>query len=259
MQTRLGLEEDALALTSTNDWSDVSLNTPDEAVRYILFQRTYFRLPVAALYRHVFSRLPFPVPLFNLAVAVESRFGAERVKRLYASDMVAEYETIRSSLPPRCSTMLDIGCGVAGIDVFLDRHYADQAPAFYLLDKSQVERNVYYLFKPKAAFYNSLEIARTVLTSNGIPPERVHLLTATERNEIGVERPIDLVISLISWGFHYPVEIYCKRVREVLSDDGVVILDVRKGTDGIDVLRQTFRSVDVIVDAPKYDRIVAKK
>lgn len=248
-----------MTIGSANDWKGPCLNIPDEAVRYILYQRTYFRLPVAFLYRHIFSRLPFPVPLFNLAVAVESRFGADRVKRMYATDMMAEYETIRPSLPRMCSTVLDIGCGVAGSDVLLDRHYADQAPAFHLLDKSQVEQSVYYLFKPRAAFYNSLEVAHSVLTGNGIPTERVYLRTATERNEIDIETPIDLVISLLSWGFHYPVETYCKRVHEVLSDDGVVILDIRKGTDGIDVLRRTFRSVDVIVDAPKYDRVRATK
>ncbi len=120
---------------------------PDRAVPYILFQRTaYLRLPVTFLYRYLFKFLPFPTPLYNLAVALEAGFQPERVKALYAKDMLQEYGTVKQLLPDRCPALLDIGCGVARIDVLLYRHYAQQSVELYLLDKSQVAQNVYYLF-----------------------------------------------------------------------------------------------------------------
>lgn len=232
---------------------------PDSAIRYILFQRTYFRLPVNLMYRHVVRHLPFPVPIFNLAVALESQLFPDRIRCLYQRDMAREYQTLVPALPPRCAAILDVGCGVAGIDVLLDRHYTAQAPQIFLLDRSRVERSVYYLFHPRAAFYSSLAVAEALLTSNGIARERIHPLEVNDAHEIAMETPVDLVISLLSWGFHYPVAVYSQRVRDLLSNDGVAILDVRKGTDGLATLQRQFGSTQVILDAPKYQRVVAHR
>ncbi len=233
---------------------------PDNAVKYILFQRTaYLRLPVTLLYRHFFKLLPFSTPLYNLAVAIESRVGRERVKRLYAQDMEQEYQSIRSVLPQVSSAVLDVGCGVAGIDVYIYRHYVRQSIDFYLLDRSQIDKRVYYLHTARGSFYNSLDVAHDLLTENGIPPDQIHLLEATDTYAINVYTDIDLVVSLLSWGFHYPVQTYVDRVRNILSDDGVVILDVRKGTDGIQALQQRFSDLIVIRETVKYQRVVARK
>lgn len=232
---------------------------PDEAVRYILFQRTsYLKLPVTLLYRHFFSRLPFETRLYNVAVAVESRFGKERVKRLYQQDMAEEFGTIRESLPAACSAVLDIGCGVAGIDVLLDRHYAGQQPQIHLLDRSETSAGIYYLFRDRAAFYNSLEVARTLLTRNGIPPERIYPVTATDQFDIPVEgQKFDLVVSLLSWGFHYPVQTYASQVAQLLTDRGRVILDIRNETDGLGQLGRHFRRVQIVRDFEKFKRVIA--
>ncbi|HEY0606233.1 MAG TPA: class I SAM-dependent methyltransferase, partial [Herpetosiphonaceae bacterium] len=173
--------------------------------------------------------------------------------------MRREYQTFRQYLPERCNAVLDIGCGVAGIDAFIARHYPGRDLRFFLLDKSEVEQNVFYLFKSQGAFYNSLAVARTLLTDNGIPPECVQLVEANDRNEINIDSQVDLVLSLISWGFHYPVATYLDRVRELLSDDGVLILDVRRGTGGLEDLRRAFRQIEIVQSADKFDRVLARK
>lgn len=236
------------------------LTIRDAAIPYILFQRTaYLRFPVAPVYRALTKFLPFPTSLYNIVVAIEARFGRARIKQLYQDDMRQEYLTIKPVLPAQCSSVLDIGCGVAGIDVFIQRHYADQPIDFFLLDKSHVEKNVFYLFKPDGAFYNSLDVSRTMLTDNGIDAQRVHLREATEHDGIDVDRKTDLVISLLSWGFHYPVATYVEQVCDLLSDDGIVIVDVRKGTDGVDVLRQKFQRFEVLLDTSKYKRVAVQR
>ena len=238
---------------------------PDEAVRYILFQRTEYSVtPLTLLYRHLLNRLPFPVPLYTLVLPIEARLRKRSIKALYARDMAREYASIEPFLPSRCSAVLDIGCGVAGIDALLHRHYAQgrpaqQGPEIYLLDKTQVETSVYYMFKRRGAFYNSLPVARGLLVENGVPSSRAHLLEATSTNEIAVPGQVELVISLISWGFHYPVDTYADRVRDLLADDGVVILDVRKGTDGVDALRRRFARVDTVFEREKWWRVAASR
>ena len=199
------------------------------------------------------------LPVYNLVTSIESRLRRSQIKSLYNDDMQAEFASIKEHLPDACSSVLDIGCGVAGIDVLIDRHYAGQDPDIYLLDKTQVERNVFYLFNERAAFYNSLEVAKSVLILNGIPDGRIRLREADAANQIQVPGGIDLIISLLSWGFHYPVETYAKRVAEAVSDSGVVILDVRKGTTGLQTLKHVFESVDIILDTGKYVRVATTR
>ena len=239
---------------------NTALIIPNNAIKFILFQRTaYLRFPVAPVYR-LFNRvLPFQTPLYNLVVAIESRFGAARVKALYQADIYNEYQSFKNWLPPSCTTVLDIGCGVAGIDVFLYRHYAAQHPRLYLLDQTRIEKNVFYLFNTQGAFYNSLDVARRLLIDNSVPDQHIHLIEANSQNTIAVESKIDLVVSLLSWGFHYPVGTYAQQVHAVLNDAGSIILDVRKGTSGLDTLQQIFRQVEVIMETAKYQRVVARK
>jgi len=234
------------------------MNIPDDAVRYILFQRTaYLRFTRSALYR----RFPALVPaaLYGPAVALEARLRGPAIKAEYEEDLRGEYASIREFLPGRCSALLDIGCGVAGIDVFLARHYQDQGPRICLLDRTRTETQVFYGFKNKGAFYNSLEVARSLLVANGVASSAIQLVEATDNNDINVSGKVDLVISLISWGFHYPVETYLHKAHEVLTDAGRLIIDVRKGTTGMDALRSTFARVDVILDTPKFQRILAAR
>ena len=239
-----------------------ALRVPNAAIKYILFQRTaYLRLPAARL-AHLCQRLSggrLQVPIFNLAVAAESRLSRTRTRGLYARDMVREYESLRSALPARCSSVLDIGCGVAGIDVYIQHHYPDAEIDFYLLDRTQVAGAVYYLFESRGAFYNSLEVAKALLEANGIPGHRIHLLEARDSGDISIPARPDVVLSLLSWGFHYPVSTYLRRVHELVSESGVVILDVRKGTDGLQALRRVFPAVEVIQATDKYDRVMARK
>jgi SAM-dependent methyltransferase len=239
-----------------------ALRIPDAAIKYILFQRTaYLRLPAARMAHlvHRLSRGRLRISVFNLAVSAERLWGRSRTRALYTEDMIREYRSIQSVLPPECAAVLDIGCGVAGIDVYVQRHYAGREIDFYLLDRTQVARTVYYLFESQGAFYNSLDVAKSLLTANGIAPQRVHLLEATDRGDIRVNGKLDVVLSLLSWGFHYPVPTYLERVNELLSDNGVVILDVRRDTDGISALRQVFPAVEIIQTTEKYDRVAAWK
>ena len=234
------------------------LKIPDNAVKYILFQRTdYLRLTRTLFYR-VAKRL-FPFTIYNQAVAIESRLRASRVKTLYETDLKNDYCAIKEFLPKTCCNVLDIGCGVAGINVFINGHYPDRAVNFYLLDKSQVDRTVFYGFNPKGEFYNSLEIAREMLTKNGIVDSCVQLVEATDCNDIKVNSKIDLVISLISWGFHYSVGTYLDKVYDVLNEDGVAILDIRKGTDCLNEVKRKFDKVAVIMETKSFHRVLMKR
>jgi len=231
---------------------------PNEAIKYILLQRTaYQEFPNKFTYRALKNILPFSI--YNQAVTREAEMSTSRIKALYENDMSREYQSIKYFLPKVCNSILDIGSGVAGIDVFLSKHYKDRQVMFYLLDKTIIEDVVFYDFKRKGSFYNSLDVAKNMLTRNGIPERCVHLIEATDNNEINIECKVELAISLISWGFHYPIETYLEKVYNLLINGGSLIIDVRKGTSGIDKLSNVFSKVDIILDEIKFQRVLALK
>jgi hypothetical protein len=172
--------------------------------------------------------------------------------------MKAEYETIKKHLPQNAKTILDIGSGVAGIDVLISKHYKNKISIF-LIDKTQVDDKIYYKFNKKGAFYNSLNVSKMILNINGVPLNKIYLQEATKKNEINFRKKFDIVISLISWGFHYPVSTYLDKVYTNLNKNGTLILDIRKNTHGMEEIKRKFGNYKIINETKTITRILATK
>lgn len=230
-----------------------AFSVPAEAVKFILLQRTGLQKFNSKLLRKL------GVPYHPHLCHWESRLRRDRIIHEFAQTIFNDYNELAPHLPAGVTSILDIGCGVAGIDVALSQHYASVNPHFYLLDKTTVSPRVFYDFHEEAAYYNSLAAARSTLTSNGVSTSAITCLEADESNRIPIDRPVDLVLSLISWGFHYPVKTYLPEVARILSARGAVILDVRKESSGQQDLRSQFPHMTVISEKPKFVRILARR
>jgi SAM-dependent methyltransferase len=232
---------------------------PSDALKYILFQRTEFSIYTLRswILRLVMNKY---IPIYNFSVAIEAFLFRSRTKRLFSADMNREYSHIRDYLPSNLENILDIGCGVAGIDVLLYKHYQTRNifPDFYLLDKSEINTKVYYGLEKIAAYYSSLKVAEKLLVTNGIQKSRIHLQEVTGA-PIFPNKSFDLIISLISWGFHYPISIYLDEVYRSLVPDGKLIVDVRKNSGGEELLKEKFGSINIISEAKKYRRVLVIK
>jgi hypothetical protein len=136
---------------------------------------------------------------------------------------------IEPFLPSNVESILDIGCGMAGIDVFLKRKFP--SARLELLD-GDGKHQAAYGFSPDAKPYSSRAATSALLEANGVSCDRWHEAGTKE------ELKADLVISLLSWGFHYPLSTY--KVR------GFCIADLRKSHEKP---RGT-----VIFQAPKFER-----
>ncbi|GEM_PF-581105 len=235
------------------------LTIPSNALKYILFQRTDFS---------IYTCLRWPlrivmnsrIPIYNYAVKLEAFLFPQRTRKLFSLDMEREYDIIKKYLPSHPNYILDIGCGVAGIDIMLHKHYISMVdlPHFYLLDKSEVNSKVYYGLEKEAAYYNSLDIAKQLLMVNGLMESHIHTQEVTG-SPMFPGTQFDLVISLISWGFHYPTSTYIDEVYNNISTGGALIIDVRKGTEGESQLEKKFGSIQIIFEAKKYRRILVYK
>lgn len=146
----------------------------------------------------------------------------------YTEQMEADFERIKPFLPEKVDAIVDIGCGVGGIDVLLAKHY--KKAKLFLMDGDG--DNPTYGFGD-CDFYNSSEVTSEVMKSNGVRD--------FEMIPIGDIPECDLIISLYSWGYHYPVDTYIKDA--VIKCKDRVILDIFKGRDGKGTIRQYFRYI----------------
>jgi len=128
-----------------------------------------------------------------------------------------------------------------------------------LIDKSAIDVNLHYGFKDQGSFYNSLLLTRSFLVENNVPEERIFVQEANAENIIEFNQQFDLIISLISWGFHYPVATYLKSAFDKLKTNGMIIIDVRKDSNGIEELKEEFKEVNIIKEFSKHFRVMVKK
>ena len=150
----------------------------------------------------------------------------------YGYEILGTYEKIKPFLPEQPETgrisILDIGSGMGTIDVFLSRHY-DHKAKITLLDRIGDQlTNIVYGYIPcgkEVSPYNNFDLAKSLLELNGVPTKNI--VTHDIDSKPFPRAKYDLVISLLSWGFHYPISTYTPHLKE----NGVIIVDVRKGSD----------------------------
>lgn len=138
----------------------------------------------------------------------------------------------------------------------LFRHYEGAISTLTLLDKEGVSSEIYYDFHAVGAFYNSLSVAKNLLVANAVPAETI-LTVDADKDGYPKDREFDIILSMLSCGYHYPLETYLDSVESTLSKQGILIVDVRNDSGGEAVLGEKFSSVEAIERRPKYARLLA--
>jgi hypothetical protein len=134
----------------------------------------------------------------------------EQCEAKYVASLADDYQTIRPFLPEEVEIILDIGCGMAGVDVLLRRHYPEAK--LWLLDGDGDEQRDGW--NETLGAFSSRAAADELLAANGTQADRWIDVNTPEALQA------DLVISFASWGFHYPLDTY--------DVTGYCIADLRK-------------------------------
>lgn len=246
---------------------------PKDTAKYITLQRLETQSLGKSIHYSMFGKLayavyekmPFAKNLYRYySINIEPSFRSQAIIDRYIDIMEAEFAMISPYVGDSLDKVVSIGPGIAGLEmVALSKSQGaiSSSSHIYLVDKTGIDP-IHFGFHEKAAVYNSLDLAKQVLVSNGASSEFIHLIDADIANKKLVELSgeVDLVTSLIAWGFHFPVSTYVDSVYECLKKGGRLIMDIRKETDGMQVLRSKFdNNVEVIHDDPKFERVLASK
>lgn len=243
---------------------------PKEAAKYIALQRLETQKLGKSIHYTTLGKVAYQlyekVPLLKQAFSFYSRNiePAIRHKSIiedYAKIMTKEFLTIKAHLPSNIKHVVGIGPGVAGLEVLLSQYYSalqKPLPTLILIDKSKIDP-IKYGFHETAAAYNSLSLAKNILTDNGQPSEKIYTYESKDVDKCAQQfnGQIDLITSLIAWGFHFPVDTYLNFAKALLTQNGQLIIDVRKETDGLTKLKAAFQTIEIIYDDDKFSRVLA--
>jgi hypothetical protein len=132
------------------------------------------------------------------------------------------------------------------MDLCLFEHYGrDKGIHFNLFDKTEYPEQIHFGYKKTASFYNDLDLSK------------ISTINATTDNLRKIEN-VDLIISCIAWGFHFPVSTYIQEVYDLMNEKSVLILDIRDDTGGLEELSKLF-DVEIIEQENITVRVCCKK
>ena len=206
--------------------------------KLLLLQRNELLSQKQNWLRRKFGRLIFTNFLVNF-------YQIKNIEKISEELFKDELKTFQNFLPKNIKNIMDIGCGLGIIDILLDQLYKGD-PNFFLLDKNKVDRKIKYGFSSNYESYNDLNETKNLLLNNKISINRINIFDVDKKIEIN--KNIDLVISLKSMGYHYPIEEYINVIKKCCSDDTIFIFDVSEGYYNENSLNNHFKYIKIIYE-----------
>ena len=187
--------------------------------KLILLQRNELLSNKQIWLRRKFGRSIFTKFLINF-------FQIKNIEKITEDLFKKELNTFKNFLPGNVNNILDIGCGLGIIDILLNKFYENEIN-FYLLDKNKIDSKIKYGFSSNYESYNNLNETKNLLLKNELSINQLNVYDVDKKIEIN--NKIDLVISLKSMGYHYPIDNYINLLKNCCTNNTVFIFDVSEG------------------------------
>ncbi len=163
----------------------------------------------------------------------------QEAKRRYAELIYDYFLGMEPHFPDLVDSIIEVGCGLAAIEVFIKRKFPDAH--LTLLDGDTVTREGGGGYSDNPDVYNSRAHTEMLLAANGVTVDRWL--------DIGTKELLkaDLILSMASLGYHYPFSTY--------AIDGFVICDLRRANEGKKIAAIQAAGGKSIFTGPKYERM----
>ena len=187
--------------------------------KILLLQRNEYQSNLSRYLRGILGRkihTRFLISLLNN--------NLQDINKKFYKDIYSEFNELKNFLPENANNILDIGCGVGAINIFLNNFYKGSA-SFHLIDKNYISRKITYGFKKlNTEGYNNLLVTKKFLQENNVIESNINTYDV-DKNELKKIK-YDLVISLLSWGYHYPLDTYIDYLKENSNNETIFIFDI---------------------------------
>ena len=212
------------------------INLNSKSRKLLLLQRNDLLSNKQKYLRKRFGRLLFTNFLINF-------FQIKNIEKISSKLFQDEVDIIKSFLPQNITNIMDLGCGLGIINIFLNEIYKNET-CFYLLDKNHIDNKIKYGFSSDYESYNDLKETKKILLDNGLNDNQINIFDVNQ--DINIEKKIDLVISLKSMGYHYPFENYIKLFKDCCNKNTTFIFDIASEQYEVDFFKKYFDNVSVI-------------
>ena len=206
--------------------------------KLLLLQRNELLTARQNWLRKTFGRLIFTNFFVNY-------FQVQNFEKITEELFYKEFKTFKNYLPNSPENIMDIGCGLGIINIYLNEFF-EKKPVFFLLDKNRVDRKIKYGFSSNYESYNDLNETKNILLNNNIDTNRINLFDVEK--QFLITKKMDLVISLKSMGYHYPINTYIELLRNCCTKDTVFIFDIGDNQYDENYLKKIFDDVKIIYE-----------
>ena len=214
------------------------INLNSKSKKLLLLQRNELLTKTQNLIRKKFGRFLFTNFFINY-------FQNKNLEKITEELFLKELDTFKNFLPNSVNTIMDIGCGLGIINIYLNKFFKKK-PIFFLLDKNRIDRKIKYGFSINYESYNDLNETKNILLENEIDSDCVYLFDVEKQFQIN--KKIDLVISLKSMGYHYPINSYIELFRNCCTKNTVFIYDMGENQYDENYLKTIFEDVKIIYE-----------
>ena len=195
----------------------IKLNSKSK--KLLLLQRNELLTQKQIFIRKKFGRFLFTNFFINY-------FQNKKIEKITEELFLKELETFKAFLPDSAENIMDIGCGLGIINIYLNKFF-NKKSNFFLLDKSRIDKKINYGFSSNYESYNDLNETKNILLENDVDSGCIYLFDVEKKFQI--KKKMDLVISLKSMGYHYPIDNYINLLKNCCTNNTVFIFDVSEG------------------------------
>ena len=204
--------------------------------KLLLLQRNEFLSSKQIKIRKLFGRTLFTKFFINY-------FQHKNLSEIISYEIEKEFNLIKQYIPINIKSVMDIGCGLGLINIFLNYNFKN-INDFFLLDKNKIDHKIKYGFSKSYESYNNLSATRDTLILNNIEENKINLIDVNKDYNIKVT--IDLVISLVSMGYHYPISNYIELLRKSSNKNTVFIFDIATEYQDFKIIKNYFNQYEII-------------
>ena len=230
----------------------------------VLIQRTNIQKQVTNSTFLFFDRL-FRGFTRNIYILIQS-INHKIVLEKYYETIIGESKLLNDTvakLSGKSISIIDIGCGIAGYHKDWLRDNKEKEIQLFLMDSSTFNlAALRYGHGEVNRYYNSLKLAKKLLIKlSGAKRESIQLIDVKSGFLEKLPNKLDLITSFISWGFHYPLDIYWDLILARMTiGSSIMLIDVRKNSISSDFLfTQKNVTIEIISETSKFNRVLIRK
>jgi len=205
--------------------------------KLLLLQRNEFLTSKQIKLRKLFGRTLFTNFFINY-------FQHHNLMEIISSEIEREFNLFKNHIPKNIKTVMDIGCGLGLINILLNNNFKN-INEFYLLDKNIIDHKIKYGFSINYESYNNLLATKKTLKLNNIDENKINLIDVNKNYHIK-EKSIDLIISLVSMGYHYPISNYVELLKKTCTKKTVFIFDIATEYQDLDLIKNLFNHYEIL-------------